>query len=387
MLDAVYADAEAALAETVREAHDAGTTLEIVGGGTRRALGRPVAAAAAVSTSGLRGISLYEPGALTVVAGAGTPLSEIEAALAAEGQRLPFEPMDHRALLGSKGEPTIGAVAAMNNSGPRRIQSGAARDAMLGVRFIDGRGDAIRNGGRVMKNVTGYDLVKLMAGSWGTLGVLTEVSLKVLPRPETSATVMLSGLADAEAVAALSAALGSPYDVNGAAHLPGRSLTLARIEGFESQIAHRGPALVEALKPFGAASIVQGDESEMLWRWVRDAEPFAGADGAVWRVSVKPTDGPKLVAALCEAGDFEAFYDWGGGLVWLKTPEAGDAGAAAIRTETRARGGHATLVRASAKIRAAVDVFEPEAAPVAALTARLRAEFDPKGVLNPGRMG
>lgn len=391
MLDAVYADAEASLAETVREAHEAATPLEITGGGTRRALGRPVQAETTISTAGLSGISLYEPGALTVVAGAGTPLAEIEAALDAEGQRLPFEPMDHRALLGSKGEPTIGAVAAMNNSGPRRIQAGAARDAMLGVRFIDGRGDVIRNGGRVMKNVTGYDLVKLMGGSWGTLGVLTEVALKVLPKPEASATVMLSGLDDAEAVAALSAALGSPYDVNGAAHLPGRKLTMVRIEGFESQIAHRAPALIETLKGFGAASVVQGDESDMLWRWTRDAEPFAGGDSAVWRVSVKPTEGPKLVEALRAKGDFEAFYDWGGGLVWLSTPDdalnGGDAGAAVIRAETGARGGHATLVRASDKTRAAVDVFEPEAAPVAALTARLRAEFDPKGILNPGRMG
>ncbi|MEL7463846.1 MAG: glycolate oxidase subunit GlcE [Pseudomonadota bacterium] len=391
MLDAVYADAEAALAETVREAHDAATPLEIIGGGTRRALGRPVQSETTISTANLTGISFYEPGALTLVAGAGTPLAEVEAALDAEGQRLPFEPMDHRALLGTKGEPTVGAVAAMNNSGPRRIQAGAARDAMLGVRLIDGRGEVIRNGGRVMKNVTGYDLVKLMGGSWGTLGVLTEIAFKVLPKPETSATVMLSGLDDAKAVAALSAALGSPYDVNGAAHLPGRKLTAVRIEGFESQIAHRGPALVETLKAFGAATVVQGGESDMIWRWVRDAEPFASGEDAVWRVSVKPTEGPKLVEALKAEGDFEAFYDWGGGLVWLKTPEnavnRGDAGAALIRAETRARGGHATLVRASAATRAAVDVFEPETAPVAALTARIRAEFDPKGVLNPGRMG
>lgn len=386
MLDAVYADAEAAIAEEVRAAHANGTPLEIKGGGTRLALGRPVQAEKSISTAGLSGISLYDPGALTLVAGAGTPVSEIEAALAAEGQRLPFEPMDHRGLLGTKGEPTIGAVAAMNNSGPRRIQAGAARDAMLGVRFIDGRGDVIRNGGRVMKNVTGYDLVKLMAGSWGMLGVLTEIAFKVLPAPEASATVALSGLDDARAVAALSAALGSPYDVNGAAHLPGRSLTIIRVEGFEAQVKHRAPALAALLKSYGSASIIEGAESDMLWRWARDAEPFHGGDDAVWRVSVKPTEGPQLVAVLKGQGDFDAFYDWGGGLVWLKTPDAGDAGAAAIRAETRARGGHATLVRASTATRAAVDVFEPQAAPVAALAERVRRMFDPKGILNPGRM-
>ncbi|MEM7525916.1 MAG: glycolate oxidase subunit GlcE [Pseudomonadota bacterium] len=387
MLDAVYADAEAALSETVRAAYVDGAPLEIAGGGTRAALGRPVQVRDTISTAGLSGVSLYDPGALTIVAGAGTPLADIEATLAAENQRLPFEPMDHRGLLGSAGAPTIGAVAAMNNSGPRRIQAGAARDAMLGVRLIDGRGEVIRNGGRVMKNVTGYDLVKLLAGSWGTLGVLSEIAFKVLPAPEASVTVALSGLDDAAAIAALSAGLGSPYDVSGAAHLPGRKLTILRIEGFESQVSHRGPALVAALKPHGDASIIPAAESDMLWRWVRDVEPFHGRDGAVWRVSVKPTDGPKLVGALRGVGDFEAFYDWGGGLVWLMTPDVGDAGAAAIRAETRARGGHATLVRASAATRAAVDVFEPLAPGVSALTARLRAEFDPKSILNPGRMG
>ncbi|MEX2517725.1 MAG: glycolate oxidase subunit GlcE [Paracoccaceae bacterium] len=384
MLEASYSGAEAALAERVRDAHDAGETVEITGGGTRRALGRPVQAARMLSTEALSGVSLYEPGALTLVAGAGTPLSEIEAALGAEGQRLPFEPMDHRALLGSSGEPTIGAVAAMNNSGPRRIQAGAARDAMLGVRFVDGRGQVIRNGGRVMKNVTGYDLVKLMAGSWGTLGVITEIAFKVLPAPEAGATVALEGLADEAAVAALAAALGSPWDVTGAAHVGGR--TLIRIEGFAAQTAHRGPALATALAPFGAAEIVEGEESAALWRGVRDVSAFHNREGAVWRVSIKPSEGPRIVAALKAGGDFEPVYDWGGGLIWLLTPETGDAGDAAIRAETRARGGHATLARASAATRAAVEVFEPEAPGVAALSARIRAEFDPKGVLNPGRM-
>ncbi len=384
MLDTIYSDAETALAGEVRAAHDSGTPLEITGGGTRRDLGRPVQAAKVVSTASLSGISLYEPGALTIVAGAGTPLSDIEAALAAEHQRLAFEPMDHRALLGSTGAPTIGAVAALNISGPRRIQAGAARDSMLGLRFIDGRGDIIRNGGRVMKNVTGYDLVKLMAGSWGTLGIITEVALKVLPAPEACATVLIEGLDDATAIKALSAALGSPYDVSGAAHANGR--TMVRIEGFDSQIAHRGPALVTTLKRFGAASIIGAEDSAALWRDIRDVAPFHGREGAVWRLSVKPSDAPPLVAALKDTMDAEAFYDWGGGLIWLLVPEAGDAGATAIRARTTATGGHATLVRASAATRAAVDVFEPEAAPLAALTARVRAGFDPKSILNPGRM-
>lgn len=382
MLDAPYAAGETALAEEIREAYAAGAPVEVVGGGTRRALGRPVQAERTVSTAGLSGISLYEPGALTLVAGAGTPLAEVEAALAAEGQRLAFEPMDHRGLLGSEGAPTFGAVAALNNSGPRRIQAGAARDAMLGVRLIDGRGEVIRNGGRVMKNVTGYDLVKLMAGSWGTLGVITEVAVKVLPAPEAVGTLTLKGLDDARAVQAMSAALGSPYDVTGAAHLPGRG-TMIRLEGFESSVAYRAEKLAGELAPFARGEVAMDGA---VWGEIRDVAPFHGRAGAVWRVSVKPSDGPALVAALAQTRAVEAFYDWGGGLVWLLTDEAEDAGAAALRSQTAARGGHATLVRASAATRVAVETFEPEAAPLAALTARLKAEFDPKSILNPGRM-
>lgn len=385
MLDAAYAEAETALGAEIAKACATRTPVRIVGGGTRAGIGKPVEGALTVSTADLNGVSLYEPGALTIVAGAGTPVAEIEATLAAENQRLPFEPMDHRGLLGAEGTPTIGAVVAANVSGPRRIQAGACRDAMLGVRFIDGRGDVIMNGGRVMKNVTGYDLVKLMTGSWGTLGVLTEVALKVQPMAEASATLSIAGLDDKTAIAALSAALGSPYDINGAAHMDGR--TLVRVEGFHSQIAHRVPALSRTLAAFGEAEVIEGADSETLWRDVRDVTPFHGGDDAIWRVSVKPTDGPELVGAINAAGRYEAIYDWGGGLIWLRTPDAGDAGAAAIRAETKRLGGHATLIRASEATRAAVAVFEPEAAPVAALSTRLRKQFDAAGILNPGLMG
>ena len=190
--------------------------LRISGGGTRP-IGNPVVGEA-LSTSGLSGISLYEPGALTIVAQAGTPVAEIEAALDSENQRLAFEPMDHRAMLGTDGMPTIGGVVSGNISGSRRISVGACRDHMLGVRFVDGAGMITKNGGRVMKNVTGYDLVKLLSGAYGTLGVLTEVSLKVLPKPETSATLYLNGLDLSRAVEAMSKALGSPYEVTGAAY-------------------------------------------------------------------------------------------------------------------------------------------------------------------------
>ncbi len=383
MAEIITPNDEAQLAEAVAGAAGAGTPLEIRGGGTRVELGRPVQASRTLSTKGLSGISLYEPGALTLVVKAGTPVAEIEAALAAEGQILPFEPMDHRALLGTEGAPTIGGVVACGVSGPRRIQAGACRDAMLGVRFVNGRGEAVKSGGRVMKNVTGYDLTKLMCGSYGTLGVLTEIAFKVLPKPEAEATLVCSGLGPAAGVAALNTALASPFGITGAAHLDARSLV--RIEGLAGSVAYRTGQLLGLL---GAGwEAVSGAESTALWREVRDVAPFAGRDGAVWRVSVKPADGPVLSENLSTAGlDHAALYDWGGGLVWLLTAETGDAGAGPIRREIAALGGHATLVRASAATRAAVEVFEFEPETLARIAAGLRAKFDPAGILNPGRM-
>ena len=370
---------EAELAEAVAGAPG---PLRIMGGGTRP-IGRPVAGEL-LSVAGLTGIELYEPGALTIVVKAGTPLAEVEAALAGEGQRLPFEPMDHRVLLGSTGEPTIGGVAAANVSGPRRIQAGACRDSLMGVRLVDGRGTVIKNGGRVMKNVTGYDLVKLMAGSYGTLGVLSELSFKVLPVPEAVAVLLIEGLSDEEAVRALSAALGSPFDVSGAAHAPvgvdGAPVTMIRIEGFADSVAYRAEALKTLLAGVGEIAVETDPEKTAAgWRWVRDVEGFAGQPGDVWRISVKPSEGPRVGAALQAQG---LLYDWGGGLIWARVAEGRD-----IRPALEGIGGHATLIRASEETRAALPVFQPELAPLAAISAGLRAQFDPRGILNPGLMG
>ncbi len=366
------------LAEMVRAAN---APLRIEGGGTRGMAAR--VEGEALSTAGLSGISLYEPGALTLVAQAGTPLAEVEQALAKEGQRLAFEPMDHRGLLGSAGTPTIGGVVAGNVSGPRRIQLGACRDFLLGVRFVDGSGRVVKNGGRVMKNVTGYDLVKLMAGSHGTLGVLTEVSLKVLPAPAATGMLVCEGLEDAPAVAALSAALGSPYEVTGAAHVPGpdggAARTMIRIEGFPNSVGYRLEELRKLLTAHGDFA-PQSDPETVLsaWEAVRDVRDFAEASGNVWRLSVKPSDAPGIVASL---NGVQAIYDWGGGLVWLRVPEGFDD--ARIRAAVDARGGHATLVRGRSNLPA----FHPAAGPTAALEAGLRARFDPRGRLNPGLMG
>ena len=363
---------EAELAEAIAGASG---PLAVQGGGT----GGISVPGEVLSTSALTGVELYEPGALTLVARAGTPVAEVEALLASEGQRLAFEPWDARGLLGTGGAPTIGGVFAANASGPRRVQAGAARDFLLGVRFVDGAGTVVKNGGRVMKNVTGYDLVKLMAGSHGTLGVLSEVALKVLPAPECTGVVLINGLDDAAAVRAMAAALGSPYEVTGAAHTPagidGHPATMLRLEGFEGSVKYRAGELQKLLAGIGDSTVEMDPErTKAGWAWVRDAETFHGRAGNVWRLSVKPSDAPELVRQLQPEG---VLYDWGGGLVWVLMPEDRDVRALMAGTK-----GHATLLRGRCSAR-----FHPAPAPLAAISAGLRQKFDPRGILNTGLMG
>ncbi len=355
---------EAELAEAVAGALG---PLLVRGGGTRT-LGHAVGEV--LQTGGLSGVELYEPGALTLVVRAGTPVAEVQAVLAGERQRLAFEVPDLRGLLGREGASTIGGVLAANASGPRRVQVGAARDAALGVRFVDGSGTVVKNGGRVMKNVTGYDLVKLMAGSRGALGVLTEVSFKVQAVPEAEATLVIEGLGDAAGLSALRTALGSPFDVSGVARHSGRSLI--RVEGMAGSVAYRTDQLRARI--VGEVTVAEGDTSAALWREVRDVAPLQGKPGEVWRIATLPTAAAGIVAQL----EGEALWDWGGGLIWLRLdPGRGAEVAAAVAGK-----GHATLVKGQGG-----PVFPPEEPEVAALVAGLKAKFDPRGIFNPGMMG
>ncbi len=389
---ATHRPADAAeLSALVAEAHANATPLEIVGSGTKRGLGRPAQTEASVSTTGLAGVTLYEPSEMVIGAHAGTPLKEVEETLARENQRLVFEPPRFGGLFGSDGEPTVGSLAACNLSGPARVHSGAARDSLIGVAFVNGKGELIRSGGRVMKNVTGYDLVKLQAGAMGTLGILTEVTFKVLPRPETELTLVFEGLADGIATECLMTALKTPYEVTGAAHVPavdgGGARTLVRIEGFPSQMKHRGEMLKAALRQFGPPSELRDEESRGEWTAVREVAPFlSGPDTALWRVSLPASASAALVASLPEGLVRRHLYDWGGALLWLETEATGDAGAAAIRGALAARGAHASLHRGPAELRARIDTFQPLPEPLMRLQREIKAKFDPAGVLNPGRM-
>ena len=375
--------------------------LAIEGTGSKRGLGRPVQAAHTLSLRAMSGITLYEPEELVLSAKAGTPVAEVEAALAERGQRLEFEPIDYGPLHGLEpGQGTIGGVVACNLSGPRRLKHGAARDHILGVRAVSGRAEIFKSGGRVVKNVTGYDLSKGLTGSYGTLAVLTDVTVKVLPDTETETTLVMRGLADDAAAGAMAAAMGSSAEASGAAHLPiyvaasvadGRlgddAATLIRLEGFGPSVEARSAYLSAALAKVAPLEHLHGKESRAVWRDIRDVRPFAdGTEKPVWRVSVTPTRGHELVMDLRMQAGIDAFYDWQGGLVWMRMegePEA-DLLRDAVR---RFGGGHATLVRAPASVRAATAVFQPQPCPLAALSRRLKEQFDPKGVLNPGKMG
>ncbi len=393
--------------EVVRAAIADDQPLEIIGHGTKRAIGHPMATNAVLDLSGLNAVSAYEPNELIITVQAGAPLADVQSLIDSKNQQFAFEPMNTSALLGASGNGTIGGMIGAGLAGPRRIKAGGARDHLLGAHAVSGFGDSFKTGGRVVKNVTGYDLCKLLAGSWGTLAVMTEVTLKVMPKPEGERTLVLTGLDDATANRAMTAALGSPYDVSGAAHLPnsafraatgelagfstqGRAATLLRLEGIAASVADRADLLVKTLAPFGSVDVLQDDASAAAWGAIRDVEPFAagGALGAwpVWRIVCPPASGGALGQALARDSGGDVIYDWGGGLIWAALPPRPDAQAALVRQRVEAAGGHASLIRASEQVRQTVDVFHPQAAGLAALSQRVRNSFDPRIILNRGRM-
>jgi glycolate oxidase FAD binding subunit len=390
------------VAELLRWAVDHETPVDLAGAGTKAGWGYPGGAAHRLDLSGLAGVTLYEPEELVLTARAGTPLAEIEGLLAQSRQQLAFEPPDLGPLFGAAPErQTLGGVVAANLAGPRRIKAGAARDHFLGVAAVTGRGEAIRAGGRVVKNVTGYDLCKLLAGSHGTLAAMTELTVKVLPAPARTRTVLVFGLTDQQAATALAQAGGSPHEVSGLAHLPaaaaarssvgyvsraGGPVTAVRVEGPGPSVEHRCAGLKALLQAFGPVEELHSQNSLACWRELRDVTPLLPTvDRAVWRLSVTPMRGPAVAAAIRAQLDVELLYDWAGGLIWLAVAPEGDAGAAAIRAAVGAEG-HATLLAAEPDLRRQVDVFQPQPPALRQLSLRVKESFDPLRLLNRGRM-
>jgi glycolate oxidase FAD binding subunit len=380
----------AELAGAVEDAKAAKTPLELIGTGTKRMIGRPMQTGATLDLSAFSDVALYEPDELVITAGAGAKLDDINALLDEKGQAFAFEPPDLSRLLGSAHAGSLGGMLATNLSGPRRIKAGACRDHVLGITGVTGRGDEFKAGGRVVKNVTGYDLPRLMANSHGTLAALTALTFKVLPKAETEETLVIEGLSDADAIKAMSLAMQSSCEVAGAAHLPARiaggtARTLLRLEGVGPSVAYRREMLAKLLASFGTQSLLAREQSMAQWIAIRDAHPFAApSHRLVWRLSVPPSEGPSVTARIAQKIDARWFYDWAGGLVWLDVPSSDDASASIVRGAFT--NGHATLIRAPDHVRANIPVFHPQEPALAALAARVKHSFDPLGLFNPGRM-
>ncbi len=367
----VKPQSETELAECIR---DATTPFEIIGTGTKRAIGYSVDGAI-LDLSFFDQILAYEPEELILDVGAGAKLADIEKLLIKNNQYLAFEPPDYSKLLGTKHSGTIGGMVACNLSGPRRLKAGAMRDHILGLTAVSGRGEIFKAGARVVKNVTGYDMPKLMAGSYGTLAAFTSIIVKTLPKPEAEETLLISGLNDAEAVQAMSKAMQSSAEVSAAAHIPNQG-TYLRLEGIQPSIDYRRNKLV---KLFGGKIEILKSESSQVWKDIRDVGLFAKDQAKdIWRISVTPSDSPQVIANLKIEKRY--FFDWAGGLIWLEVPPNTDG--ALIRSAFTS--GHATLICSAHK--SAQTIFHLQAPALAALSQRVKISFDPKNIFNPGRM-
>jgi len=384
-------------AEAVSWALASEAPLDLTGTGSKQKLGRPIACAHRLDLSKLNGIVDYEPEELVLTAKAGTPLATIRALLNDNRQHLAFEPPDYGSLLGEAPElGTLGGLVACGLAGSRRFVAGSTRDHTLGFEAINGRGELYRAGGKVVKNVTGYDVAKLMAGSFGTLSAITEISLKVLPAPEDTHTILFFGRSDEEAIGLMVRAMQSAHEISGAAHYPAcvaarsaigaiaqaGSVTMLRLEGFEPSVAARVAALKEELRPDGG---LDRAVSLVLWKEIRDVLPFSNIGTDIWKISVPPAKGAAIALRIRQKlADAELYFDWSGGLIWLAA--SGDVTSAASIRDAIGVSGHATLIRASEETRAAVEIFHPLEEGLMLLSKRVKQSFDPKNILSPGRM-
>jgi glycolate oxidase FAD binding subunit len=371
--------------EAVRAAAARDEVLEIRGGGSKAPFGAPRPEVRLLRTHHLAGVIDYDPRELVITVAAGTPLREVEDLLETHGQMLAFEPFEAGTFYGTAGaRATIGGTVAAAIAGPRRLSAGGARDHLLGFEAVSGRGERFVAGAKVVKNVTGYDVPKVMAASWGRLALLTELTLKVVPRPPSALTIRLAGLSDTAGVRAMSAAMASAAVVAAAAHLPDTgegASTMLRLEGFEASLQARALALSAALSDFGSPERLDPTFAAASWFDVRTPNQLAEAE-VLWRVLTPASAGADLIAAL---GDLVDGYvlDWAGGLQWIGLPASLDP--ERLRRVVASLGGHATLVRAPEALKQTASAFHPEPSGVAELSARVRAAFDPSGVFQSNR--
>lgn len=382
--------------DAIQQAVAAQTRLELVAAGTKRHLGRAATYDAVLDTSAMAGIIDYQPEELVLTLRAGTPMNVVEAALADARQMLAFEPPSMTRILGEAKQGvrgTIGGIIAANLSGPRRLTAGAARDFLLGFEAVSGRGELFKSGGKVMKNVTGYDLSKLMCGSFGTLGVMDEITLKTLPAPETSCSLLVGADTFADAVARIASIFASPHEPGAATILPsgiareegadsGSPFTaVIRLEGIEASVSDR---LGHLLDLTGGEALAEAN-SVKLWSRIRDVQPIAEKPVDIWKVSCAPSDAPKVLAALDVRLEVRVIADWAGGLIWIggASPRIGPALRQAV---AELESGFAMLVRDVSVTREKIAAFQPLSAGHYELHKRVKASFDPLGVLNYERM-
>ena len=391
------------LLEVIEAAVAHKTKLDIRGHGSRLGQGRPIDADQIITLDGLNGITTYEPDELVMIVKSATPMVDLLKALDDAGQMLAFDPplggLTHQDAKG-----TIGGVVATNASGPRRMVAGAARDYLLGFNAISGRGESFKSGSRVMKNVTGYDLSKLLAGSFGTLAVMDEITLKTMPKPEDAVCMLIRCKDEADAARVLRKAFDSAYEPTTGAIIPTKTaifsanktvkdfiktgaMAAIRLEGFSISVNDRMVALTDLLSEHGEITVLNKSDADQLHAELREVSFLPVQNNRVtWKISCPPAKGGELLAELLKRPNCRGYADWGGGLIWLSHPSGVDGGADVLRQMLAPIGGHATLIIAPEAMRSAVDVFQPQPAPLIELSRRVKASFDPLGVLNPGRM-
>ena len=399
------------LIDIIKWAISEGNPLSVQGLGTKSRLGRLCNNEYILDMSEICGIHMYEPDELVLTAASGTPIDEIKKILADKNQELEFEPANYTKLLGNNDiiddnivkTGTIGGMIATNASGPRRIKVGAARDHFLGFKAISGRGEEFKSGGRVVKNVTGYDLSKIMAGSWGTLGVMSEITIKTMPKPETTRTILLLGAEPEQATKAMTQAFNSSNEISAAAwiseeiavksnveilRLTKGHITAMRIEGEKKSVAYRCKKLRDMMNKMGKVEELHQDNSNIFWRDIRNVQPFSarGDNRVVWRVSCAPQDGWKVINKLKHLKSMQSYMDWGGGLVWIAIDAPKVGAERLVRDIVNSYGGHAMLMRSSEKLRQNINIFHPPQSGLMKLTKKLKNNFDPHAILNPGRM-
>jgi len=390
------------LASYLAEATANGTPVEIIGGHTKAHFGRPRQAYETISTHVLRGIRSYDHRDRIITVQAGCLISDIEREIHARGQMLGFEPIDVASIFGDEpGRATIGGVVASNLSGSRRVSGFGIGDSIRGVKAVAGTGEVIQTGGTVTRGADGFNLMRLLTGSWGTLAALVEISLRLQPIPEHTDTIIILGLSEEIAIEAMSGALMTPYGITGTVHLEpriasrlwfeaireqGRSVTALRLENASASASGRLAGLKDALHAYGELHVLSHQDSLSFWHELRLLSVLPYSETPLWRISTLPSKAFEVVSGIRRYMQVDAFYDWSGGLIWLEVPQSADAGATEIRRVIASSGGHATLVRAPDHVKESIDVFEPMHSGVELMTKRLKRVFDPAGVLNRGRM-